>query len=138
MIRRIVSTQLQAAGAVREIDTYFDRVVKYIPTEIVGAWIAIKGLVESATVSNKQTILWICLPVGVILAALWTLKQTSMLGKPPAVTQTIISTFAFIVWVVALGEPFVTLLGKSEQALYGSILLIFFTLIVGLIVPRES
>jgi hypothetical protein len=49
-----------------------------------------------------------------------------------------VSTGAFIVWAIALGEPFSTLLGKTEQALYGSLLLILYTMVVGLITPREG
>src|SRR5215470_8471890 len=138
MSRRIVSTKLEAAGTAQQIDTFSDRLIKYIPADIVSAWVAAKGLVESSAISSKQVVLWVCFGVGVVLTALWTLKQTAMPGKKPAVTQTIIVTGAFIVWTIALGEPFSTLLGSTEQALYGSLLLIFYTLLVGLIVPKEG
>jgi hypothetical protein len=65
------------------------------------------------------------------------LKRTAIPGKPPAVTQALISTGAFAVWSFALGEPFATWLGGQQQSLYGSLLLIFYTLIVGLIVPKS-
>lgn len=137
MIRRIVVTKLQATEAGHEVDTYFDRVVKYVPTEVVGAWIAIKGVVESSASLYKENILWGCFAAGAILAALWTWKQTTVPGKSTAMSQIFISTGAFIVWAFALGEPFTALLGKSEQALYGSLALIFFTLVTGLVVPRD-
>ncbi|MGG6242150.1 hypothetical protein ACQ4N7_26330 [Nodosilinea sp. AN01ver1] len=53
--------------------------------------------------------------------------------KRPAITQTAISTGAFIVWVFALGEPFSSL--SFYRPLYGSLLLIFCTAFVALLDP---
>ncbi|SRR6266446_2866009 len=136
-MRRIITEKLQAAGVTPGVDTFFDKVVKYVPVEIVSAWVAVKGLIAAAATQSKQSVLWICFGVGVVLTALYMLKQTAEPGKPPAITQTAIATGAFIVWVFALGEPFASLLGAANQALYGSLLLIFYTLAVGLITPKE-
>jgi hypothetical protein len=57
MTRRIVSSRLQAAEAGHDVDTYVDRIVKYIPTEIVGAWIAVKGIIEAAGATTKEMLL---------------------------------------------------------------------------------
>jgi len=138
MNRRIVGTQLHAQGLDKGIDTYFDRVVKYIPVEIVSAWVAAKGLVQAADVAAKDTVMWICFAVGSVFTILTILKQTGQPGKPHAWGQIAISTLAFVIWTVALGEPFTSLLGTNQQALYGSLLLIFFTLGAGFIVPKES
>jgi hypothetical protein len=112
--------------------------VKYIPTEIVSAWVAAKGLVESAATSSRQTVLWICFAVGVVLTVLLILKQTSGPEQPPAIKQTAISTVAFVIWVFALGEPFTSLLGQTNQSLYGSLLLIFYTIVVALLVTNPD
>ena len=136
MSRRIITSQLQSTGSNVKIDTYFDRVVKYIPVDIVGAWVAVMGLINSATDIPKSTILWIVFSFGVLLTIAWTLRQTAEKKKPPAITQTIISTAAFIVWVIALGGPFSTL--NLYRPVYGSLLLIFYTLVVALIVPHEG
>ena len=50
-----------AAAPAVQIDTYFDKVVKYIPADIVGAWVAVTGLVSSAPPNGvpRQTILWV-------------------------------------------------------------------------------
>ena len=52
-----------------------------------------------------------------------------------AITQAIISTGAFAVWVFALGGPFQHVPG---QPVYGSLLLILYTLVVALIDPKEG
>jgi hypothetical protein len=136
MSRRIITSQFQAAETSVKIDSYFDRVIKYIPADIVGAWVAVTGLINSAADIPKDTILWIAFLSGVLLTAIWTLRQTAEPKKSPAITQIAISTGAFIVWVFALGGPFVTL--DFYRPLYGSLLLILYTLVVALIVPREG
>ncbi|HVH68329.1 MAG TPA: hypothetical protein VM716_10710 [Gemmatimonadales bacterium] len=115
------------------IDTYFDKVVKYIPADIVGAWVAATGLISSASGIPHQTVLWVAFGIGLILTAWWTLKQTAVPGRPASVTQAMISTGAFAVWVFALGGPFQHVPG---QQVYGSLLLILYTLVVALIDPK--
>lgn len=134
---RVVRAGAQAAPAIApvEIDTYFDKVVKYIPADIVCAWVAVTGLVANARGVPRQTILWVAFLVGLILTAWWTLKQAALPGRPRPVTQAIVSTGAFAVWVFALGGPFQHVPG---QPLYGSLLLILYTLVVALINPKET
>lgn len=136
MPRRIVTTQLQGSGGPQQIDTYFDRVIKYIPADVVAAWIAVTGLVSGAADVPVDTILWIAFGVSVVFTALWTYKQTQVPDKPPATTQILIATGAFIVWVFALGGPFTEM--AFYRPIYGSLLLIFYSLFVGLVSPPES
>ncbi len=139
---RVVWPKAQAAAGVPpppippgEIDTYFDKVVKYIPADIVTAWVAVTGLVSSARDLPRQPILWVAFAIGLILTACWTWKQAAVPGRRPPATQAIISTGAFAVWVFALGGPFQHVPG---QQLYGSLLLILYTLVVALINPKEG
>lgn len=136
MGRRIVSDQLEAQSDAGKIDDYFSKLLKYIPTEIVGGWIAITGLIKSATGIPTNSILWILLVIFTVITAAYIFQQTSEPKKPPAVKQTIISTMAFVVWVFALGEPFNSL--SFYSPVYGSILLILYNLIIPLINPIES
>ncbi len=137
MSRRIVTTQYQAASDDVKIDNYFDRIIKYIPADVIGAWIATVGIVSSFAASDtpKDTILWVAFAIGIIFTAIWTWKQTTVQGKPVAVTQIIISIGAFIVLVFALGEPFAGLSWYDPG--YGSLSLIFYALLVGMITPNE-
>lgn len=136
MSRRIVTTELQAVTGSVPVDTYFDRVVKYIPADIVSAWVFVSSVINSSSDDlPKAVVLWIAFGCGVVLTALWTLKQTAQPKKPPAVKQTLISTGAFAVWVFALGGPFVNL--AVYRPLYGSLVLVLYTLLVALVVPKE-
>jgi len=120
----------------KQIDTYFDRLVKYLPTDIIFAWVTVLGLIDSSTSTPKNTLLWIMFVLFTLMTAVWTWKQTRIPGKPPAITQTIISTGAFIVFAFALGKPFE--FSSFYKPLYGSLLLTFYTLLVSFIIPPEG
>ena len=136
-VRALPPKALGAAAAAQpvEIDSYFDKVLKYIPADIVAAWLAVTGLVSSARDIPRQTVLWVAFGSGLILTAWWTWRQATVPGRKPPVTQAVISTSAFAVWVFALGGPFQSVPGR---AVYGSLLLIVYTLVVGLINPKEG
>lgn len=131
MTRRVQTAQFQAAGGAPALDTYFDKVVKYIPADIVAAWVAVSGLIKSAVNVPANTVLWICFLVGLLLTAGWIWKQTTVANQTTAVKQIIVSTIAFGVWVFALGAPFDAL--EWYRPLYASLLLIGYTLVVGLV-----
>ena len=132
MSRRIVSAQYQAvAGGAPKLDGYFDRLLKYIPSDIVAAWVAIIGLIAAAEGVPVPTLLWIMFAVFVVMTAVWTYMQTREADMPPAKTQIAIATISFIVWVFALGGPFVYL--DFYNPIYGSIVLIMYSLVAGMI-----
>lgn len=134
MNRRIITQQLDAGGAQVGIDTYFDRVIKYIPADVIAAWTAVTGLITGSE-DISLGFYWGLFIVFIALTAGWTYKQTSIKGLPLAVTQIAFSSIAFIVWVFALGGPFANL--GWYTPVYGSILLILYTLIVPLINPKS-
>ena len=113
------------------LDSYYDRLFKYIPADVVAAWITVKGIIASASGESKENIYWICFITGVIFTILWTYKLTSKEGHKPAWLQIIIATLAFIVWVVVAGEPF------DLEPYIGSLILVAYTLAAGLIIPKE-
>lgn len=132
MSRRIITKTLQSVAGGPGVDTYSDRVVKYIPSDIVAAWTAASAIIASASNVPTETLFWVAFVVGLIITPLWILKQT---GKPAAATQAMVGTGAFLVWVFALGGPFAKL--SFYRPLYGSLILILYTLLVGLIQPKE-
>ncbi|MEO1743836.1 MAG: hypothetical protein AAFR99_18730 [Cyanobacteria bacterium J06629_9] len=124
-------------GGGTQVDTYFDKVIKYIPADIIAAWTAITGLIASAGEQiDKAGLLWIMFAILVVLTPLWVRQQTRQAGLPLARTQIAISTVAFVVWVIALGGPFESL--AFYEPLYGSLLLIVYTLVAGLVTPPED
>jgi hypothetical protein len=136
MSRRIITTQLQAAEAgAGSVDGYFNKLVKYIPGDIVGAWIFASSAIKEASGVPTTATLWIAFAVLLIITPLWTWRNTKPPADPPARTQIIISTISFAVWVFALGGPFATL--GFYRPLFGSLILVLFSLVVAMITPRD-
>jgi hypothetical protein len=135
MSRRVVTTTLQSTGG-EPPDTYFDKVVKYIPADIVAAWLAATGAIAEAKSAPGVGLLWVVFGLLLVLTPLWTIRQTRQPGKPVAKTQALIATGSFAVWVFAVGGPFARISGY--RPLYGTLALIAYTLVVALIEPRES
>ena len=132
MSRRIVSAQYQSlAGGTPKLDGYFDRLLKFVPADIVAAWIAITGLIAAADNVPVPRLLWIMFAVFVVITAAWTYVQTREANMPPATTQIAIATISFVVWVFALGGPFVNL--GFYNPVYGSIVLIIYSLVAGMV-----
>jgi hypothetical protein len=138
MSRRIKTISLEATGGA-PADTYFDRIIKYIPADIVAAWTAttaaVAGAVDLKPTIPANNILWAFFLFLLIVTPLWVNKQTHEPNKPPAWTQIIVATLAFAVWVFAMGPPFKSL--PFYNGLYGTLLIIGFTLISGLIIPAD-
>lgn len=129
-----------AAIGVQQIDGFWDRVIKNIPGDVVAGWTAILGLfgVSPGAVSSSAmttNILWIMWAALTVVTFFWTFRQTKATGLQPAWTQIFISTFAFVVWALALGVPFNTL-GFYDSRLAASLLIVF-TLAVGAVQPKE-
>lgn len=136
MGRRIVTRRLESGTSKEAVDGYQDRLLKYIPADVNAAWLALTGIVKSATEIPQSTVLWILFAILLILTPIWTWKETSQPNKSPAKTQIVVSTGAFLVWAFALGDPFTSL--SFYQPVYGSIILILYTLIVAKILPPEG
>jgi hypothetical protein len=137
-IKGLESTEGVAVG-VQRIDGFWDRVIKNIPGDIVAGWTAILGLfgVSPGAVGDTRTtnILWIMWAALTVITFFWTYRQTKAPNLQPAWTQIFISTFAFVVWALALGVPFNTLSFYDSRVTAG--ILIVFTLAVGAIQPKE-
>jgi hypothetical protein len=138
MGRRIVSEQLQGGGSNAPPDDYADRLMKYIPTEAVGFWLAVSGMIQSASDTVPRAgLLWLFFVIGLVFTFAWTQRRTREPNKPMAWTQIGISCAAFIVWVLAAGGP-LTATWPEYEPLYGSLLLITYTAAVAFIIPPEK
>lgn len=135
MSRRVITTSLQAKGG-EPPDTYLDKVVKYIPADIVALWLAATGAINEAKSVPSVGLLWAVFGVLLVATPIWVIRLTNEQGKPPARTQAVIATGAFAVWVFAVGGPFARL--GAYRPVYGTLLLLLYTLVVALINPKES
>jgi hypothetical protein len=127
MAREVISRDdlsKESVGA-EPADEYKERLLKYIPAEVVALYVALLGIIQGASEGfPKNEALWgitLLLLVGTPLF----LSRVSGVKKRQ---QLIISTLAFGVWVFALGgpgaEPF------PFQETYGAILLPVYTFFI--------
>jgi hypothetical protein len=114
---------------VNTADTYMSRVLKFIPSEIVMAYVAIEGVLRASYNSSqdRQTLLWIALAALMVLTPLWLWRVMRVRRVP----QLILSTLSVPVWLFALGGPF-EFLSWYRPAL-GAIVLPIYTLVVPII-----
>lgn len=108
-------------------DSYFDRLFKYIPAEIVAGYIFIAGSVKQLTEPVESKIFtWIIFFLFCILTPLYLWRVQKVLK----LQQHIISLISFIVWIFALGGPFLSF--SWYNPVYGSIILPVFTLLIAI------
>lgn len=108
-------------------DGYLDRLVKYIPGEVLALYTTLDCVIRSSATSPTDAIDWapffVCL-VGNYLF----LKRVALVDNW---FQIHISTLAFCVWVLSFGGPFQNL--DWYTPLYGAILLPIFTFFIPII-----
>lgn len=119
----------EGAPAPATLPDYLDKVISYVPTEVVAAYVASTGILAGVK-DRGPAIDWLWLAFIALMAGCWTAVATRDKDKnePVAWFQTIIAVIALLVWAFALGGPFATLAWYDK--LYGSLLLIAFSLVV--------
>ena len=135
MSRRINTISFNAATASGGVktDDYSDRIVKFIPGDVVAAWLAITTAIKSAAQPPSERTLWIIFVIGLVFAAAWTWRKTSEQNKEPAYIQIAISTVAFGVWAYATGGTSPQWPGTLYQPLMATLILVGFSLLSGLV-----
>jgi hypothetical protein len=103
-------------------DQYLDRLLKYIPAEIVALYVFVLGIMQKlAGTGEAKVIHWIVFVVFCIFTWIYLCR----ILKVSKIQQLIISVVAFIIWVFPLGGPFA--LYNWYNPVYGQILLPIFT-----------
>lgn len=113
-------------------DSYFEKLIKYIPADILAAWLAIDGILKEQATNP----LWLVWSVFAFLTCLTPLYVVYMKTDPPGFRPTktfhwMASTLAFVVFIFALGGPF-ALTFSWYRPLYGTVVLILTTLLLPL------
>lgn len=90
-------------GAPRE-DSYLAKLVAYIPAESIATYQAIVNIIPQE--SQAKAVPWVGVVI-LVLTPLWMFFATKTKEEGPQWFQTVISPFAFVVWLIALKSPFV-------------------------------
>lgn len=114
----------------KESDSYFEKLIKYIPADIVAAYVAIAGILQE----NGNQPLWLTWSVFATLLALTPLYVCFVKTTPKGFLSAkcfhwVTACLAFTVWVFALGGPFAATF-EWYRPYFGSVALILTTLII--------
>lgn len=107
-------------------DSYFEKLIRYIPLDIIAAYQAIDGIIRDQG-SNPLWLYWTAFGGLLILTPLYTIYRPNV---PPSLLHAktrfcaFVSTVAFTVWVFTLGGPFAITWPELYRPVYGSVLLI--------------
>ena len=132
-LRSRVTTAVDAAKdpSAKE-DSYLAKVVRYIPGEIVAAYLATYNALKAAAGIPFTAVLWGVVAVLGVLTPFWIIYATSDPAKPRPTFQACAATFAFIVWVFAIPEgPFSDL--SWYNSVYGFLALMLSTFLIPLV-----
>jgi len=108
-------------------DQFVARVIKYVPSEVVCAYLAGKAVIDSMNQPPNQ-VYWLWLAVIAVISVPWTIYATSETGKKPALYQGIAAAVAFLAWSLTLGQPFQQIGGYQPG--YGTLAVISVSLVV--------
>jgi len=136
IVQRINAVALTGGGDYDE--DYATRVAKYIPSEVVGAYLAVLKILETVKPDSPGSaalapVAWVVFGLCFVVAVPGYLRLVSKPNEP-WVYQAIISMGAFAAWAYALGGPF-QIAGVYIPWL-SSIVLIVYTLIAGMFRPK--
>ncbi len=142
MSRHIVTAQdlppatFTAAGRTDDTavpDGYRDKLVKYIPAEVVSFYISADLLIRSSnsSASNQRVLGWI---VFIFLLIMTPVYLRRLQGVKRGL-QLFLSTLAFVVWVFAMGGPFLQWAWIAENRIVGGLVLMAYTIAIPVVDP---
>ncbi len=119
------------AGSTRQRDEYTDRIIKLIPAEVVALYIGLEGILV-ASGQNSGMIFWFIFVVCLVGTPVYLMKVANVKNT----VQIVISTVAFVIWVLALGGPFATELPTLYKSIYGAVLVPIYTFFAPMFIEK--
>jgi len=110
-------------------DTYYSRLVKLIPSEIIALYLALDGI--ASAMKQKEILLWVVF--GVAVTGAW--FYLGRLANVKLLSQRLLTVLAFVIWVYVFGGPFTHLSWYDPG--YGKLLLVVYTFFVPVIFRGE-
>ncbi|HEY7724493.1 MAG TPA: hypothetical protein VH880_04115 [Anaeromyxobacteraceae bacterium] len=129
---RGVALEAVQPGAPGEADGYLDRLVKYVPAEVIALYLAVQTAVEGLQRGGQRQVGGI-LVFAIFVAGTWFwLKKTGVART----TQIAISIGAFAVWALATsGGPLAAFDLAADARKWGAVLVPLFTFATAPIEP---
>jgi hypothetical protein len=115
------------------VDDFLGRLVKYIPAELVGLYIAVRGVIPKGA---EVSVFWFVTAITWMFVPIYFWFATTRSGSKPLTVQITLATIAFPIWVLAIGGPPVeSWPWYAAHEYIASIVLMFSTVAFGLIQP---
>jgi hypothetical protein len=122
----------------QEADDTFTQILKYIPAEIVAAFLTIDGIFQSALKPPDLTTQWAIFFLLLICTPIYLWRVTNDNNLNAAKGQMIVGMIAFFIWVFAIGGPFTSFEWYTESAYWGSISIAVCTFIFPIILGKTT
>lgn len=122
---REIKSYNDADLAPSEVNSYKDRLLKLIPSEIIAAYITLHGLVKGIENEHEQALLFIIIGILFLITPFY-LYKVSMVTKK---VQIAISSIGFLVWVFTTNPP-IEYIYTIPTAFLGSLVFILYTLFI--------
>lgn len=126
-----------------ECDGYIDRLLKYIPAEVIALYLGANNVIPASDSSHphqQEFAMWAVAALAALATPLYLYITTRKKGAPPVWSQIIIGSVAFPVWVFAIGGPFEASFPNwyKQERWIGAIVIMFGTFLAGLYLPKET
>ena len=114
------------AREIRQENPYLTKLLKLIPSEIIAAYLVIVGFIPNEYEQKKLILIVISLALLILIPF-----YMSRLQNVKRFSQKLLAMVSFVVWLYTLGGVFVEF--GVYEAFIGSIILVFWTLLIPLV-----
>jgi hypothetical protein len=128
-----------ASGESNDLPAHLERVAKYVPSEVLAAYVALLGIVGTAPDSQQSALFAAAFIVCLVLAPIY-LYKAGPRGHPKGL-HLVVSTIAFFVWSYSIGGERGFFGPRGMDIFEPSIAsggLVVFTLISSVLIPRPK
>ena len=131
-----VVRQTQAPRQMNSVDDFLGRLVKYIPAELVGLYVAARGVIPK---TEQPIVFWVVAVITWIFVPLYFWFVTTRNDQKALTSQILLATLAFPIWVFAIGgAPVESWSWYAAHQYIASLVLMFATVAFGLIQPAPG
>lgn len=116
-------------------DDYLDRLVKYIPSEVIALYLGVTNVAPA----DHWRALWIITVLATACVPIYMWYATQSAGRPTLWSQILISSVAFPIWVFAIGGPFRYFHNWYPQNRWiAAVIISFSTFLLGVYKPKAT
>jgi hypothetical protein len=117
-------------------DGYIDRLLKYIPSEIIALYLGVQNVIPTQDKYYSLS-LWIVSILTALIVPVYMYYMTREPKQPTPWSQILISSVAFPIWVFAIGGPFAKYDWYKAEHWIAAVIITFSTFLLGIYKPSD-